>query len=282
MSGSALLRAADVSFAYEAEPVLRDVSLDVARGSIVGILGPNGSGKSTLLRLLAGTLVPSRGRVELDGAEIRRLSRGEVARRVAVVPQETQLAFDYTVLEIALMGRYPHLGRFEIEGPADLTIATDALGVTGTAHLANRAFRTLSGGEKQRAIIASALAQLDASHAGVPATPAPRALLLDEPTAALDLGYQLDVAAILRDLTAARGLTIVVATHDLNFAASLCTHLLLLREGRVQAWGATRDVLTAAEVAALYGVAADVRFDARTGHVTVVPIERLPLARPPR
>ena len=200
---------------------------------------------------------------------------------MAVVPQETQLAFDYTVLEIALMGRYPHLGRFEIEGPADLTIAIDALGATGTAHLARRAFRTLSGGEKQRAIIASALAQLDASHAAAPPSSAPRALLLDEPTAGLDLGYQLDVAAILRDLNVARGLTIVVATHDLNFAASVCTHLLLLRQGRVQAWGRTRDVLTAEEVASLYGVTADVRLDARTGHVMVVPIERIPIARQP-
>ncbi len=276
-----MLRVVDVSFAYEADPVLSDVSLDVARGNIVGILGPNGSGKSTLLRLLAGTLVPAHGRIELDGVDLRRLSRGEVARRVAVVPQETQLAFDYTVLEIALMGRYPHLGRFEIEGPADLTIAIDALGATGTAHLARRAFRTLSGGEKQRAIIASALAQLDASHAASPPSSAPRALLLDEPTAALDLGYQLDVAAILRDLNVARGLTIVVATHDLNFAASVCTHLLLLRQGRVQAWGRTRDVLTAEEVATLYGVTADVRLDSRTGHVMVVPIERIPIARQP-
>ena len=170
------------------------MSVEVRAGGIVGILGPNGSGKTTLLKLLAGTLQPLRGRVTLDGVDLARLPRRDVARRMAVVPQETQLAFDYSVLEVVLMGRYPHLGAFEIEGPADLAIARDALRATGTLDFEDRPFATLSGGEKQRVIIAGALAQIR-SLAGSPAQPL---LLLDEPTAALDLGYQLEIAALLR------------------------------------------------------------------------------------
>ena len=130
------------------------------RAGIVGILGPNGSGKTTLLRLLAGTRQPQRGSVTLDGAPLTRLSRAALARRMAVVPQETQLAFDYTVSEVAMMGRYPHLGAFEIEGPADLAVVEETLASTGTLHLKDRLFATLSGGEKQRVVIAAALAQI--------------------------------------------------------------------------------------------------------------------------
>ncbi len=248
-----------------ARPGVLDVDVTVDRGGILGILGPNGSGKTTLLRLLAGLLRPGGGSISLDSRPLAILQRRALARRLAVVPQETHLAFEYAVLEIALMGRYPHLGAFELEGPRDLAIAHDALRATGTDHLAGRRFSTLSGGEKQRVIIASALAQ----EADV--------LLLDEPTASLDLGYQLDVAALLRQLNRDRGLTIVVATHDLNFAAGLCRTLLLMREGRVLALGPTADVLTADAIARLYGVRADVRYHEPAGHATVVPLGRVDL-----
>src|SRR4051812_33337828 len=149
-----------VSFGYLAsQPVIQDVTATVPRGGLVGILGPNGSGKTTLLRLLAGLLTPQRGRAMLDGEDLRTLGRAAAARRMAVVPQETQLAFEYSVLEMAVMGRYPHLRGFEIEGPEDLAIARDALAATGTQHLESRLFNTLSGGEKQRVVIAGALAQ---------------------------------------------------------------------------------------------------------------------------
>ena len=243
-------------------PGIQDVTLRLARGGVLGILGPNGSGKTTLLRLLAGLLRPTRGRVLVEGLDVGTIPRRELARRVAVVPQETHLAFEYSVLEIALMGRYPHLGAFEFEGPRDLAIACEALEATGTAHLAHRPFSTLSGGEKQRVIIASALAQ----EADI--------LLLDEPTASLDLGYQLDISGLLARLNRERGLTLVIATHDLNFAAGLCRTMLLVRDGRVLADGVTADVLTAASIAALYGVRADVRFYEPAGHMTVVPLGR--------
>ncbi len=243
-------------------PGVHAVSVAIEPGDVLGILGPNGSGKTTLLRLLAGFLAPASGAVTLGGTALASIPRRRLARRLAVVPQETHLAFDYSVLEIALMGRYPHLGPFELEGPGDIAVARDALAATGTLHLAGRSFSTLSGGEKQRVIIASALAQ------------AADILLLDEPTASLDLGYQLDIAALLGRLNRDRGLTMVVATHDLNFAASLCRTLLLVRGGHVLAHGPVTDVLTAPHVAALYGVAADVRFHEAAGHLTVVPTGR--------
>ena len=141
-------------------PVLIDVSFSLDDHARVGILGPNGSGKTTLLKLLSGTLAPRTGRVRLDDVDVATRSRIELARRLAVVPQETHLAFDYSALEIVLMGRYPHLGAFEVEGPADLAAAHRAMAATGTREFADRGFDTLSGGEKQRVIIASALAQL--------------------------------------------------------------------------------------------------------------------------
>ena len=254
--------------------------MTVRPGALVGLLGPNGSGKTTLLRLLAGTARAGGGSVTLDGRDIATLSRQAVARRLAVVPQETHLAFDYTVLEIALMGRYPHLGAFELEGPRDVEIALEALAATGTDHLSCRLFATLSGGEKQRVIIASALAQFEAGGRGArEAETATRYLLLDEPTASLDLHYQLEIAALLRRLNDTRGLGIVVSTHDLNLAASLCDELVLLRDGRVVAHGATRDVLTPAAVQALYDVHTDISFHDEAGHLTVVPLRPTKAAR---
>jgi iron complex transport system ATP-binding protein len=256
-----MLRADRVSFGY-ADFELRDVSVDIPRGSFTGLLGPNGCGKTTLLKLMSGVLHPRDGDVRLEGEPIGRIARRQLARRIAVVPQETHPAFDYTVMEMVLMGRHPHLGPFALEGPADLAIARDALAATGTAHLADRAYMTLSGGEKQRVIIASALTQ------------SPELLLLDEPTASLDLGYQLEIATLLGTLNRERGVTLVLATHDLNLAASLCSDLVLLREGRILAQGRTVEVLTAAMVRRLYGVEADVGFHAGAGHLTVIPVRR--------
>jgi iron complex transport system ATP-binding protein len=272
-----LLRAVDVAFAYHAlaQPVLRGVSLDVPADSFVGILGPNGSGKTTLLRVLAGTLQPSRGRVTLDDADVARVPRTDLARRMAVVPQETHLTFDFSVLEVVLMGRYPHLGTFEVEGPADLTIARDALTATGTRALEGRPFATLSGGEKQRVIIAAALAQITPQSRKDNKLP-PALLLLDEPTVALDLAYQLEIAALLRELQERTKVAIVVSTHDLNFAAGLCRRLILLKDGSVLAAGETSAVLTPQNIRSLYGVEADIRLHERAGHLVVVPLARVP------
>lgn len=259
-----MLSARGITYAYAGgtRHVLDDVSFDVERASIVGLLGPNGSGKTTLLKIAAGMIPPARGAVSIGGVPIASLSRRDLARRLAVVPQETHATFDFTVRDIVLMGRYPHLGAFELEGADDLAIARDALAATGTAALEARRFATLSGGEKQRVVIASALAQ------------ASDLLLLDEPTASLDIGYQLEVMALLQRLNRERATTMVVSTHDLNMAAALCGTVILLKEGRVLAQGATADVLTPANIQRLYGVDADVRFHEGARHLTVVPLGR--------
>lgn len=258
-----------VSYTYnrrtsvEAVKALREVSVRIDRGSFTGLIGPNGCGKTTLLKLLAAVLSPDAGSVSLDGRALATMSKRQVARRIAVVPQETHPAFEYTVLEMALMGRHPHLGAFQLEGPADLAIAREALTATGTSHLAERSYMSLSGGEKQRVVIASALTQ------------SPEVLLLDEPTASLDLGYQLEIGLLLQRLNKERSATVVMATHDLNLAASLCDKLVMMRNGRVIASGNTTDVLTSAMVRQLYDVEADVRVHELAGHLTVVPLARL-------
>src|SRR6185436_10512599 len=224
------LSTADLSFAYRrGARVVDGVSLSIAGGAIVGLIGPNGSGKTTLVRLLNGTLTPAAGTVALDSV---------------------------------LRGRYAHLGAFALEGPADVSIARAALAATGTAALEARQFATLSGGEKQRVVIASALAQSS------------DVLLLDEPTTALDIGFQHEIASLLSKLNRERGTTMVISTHDLNLAAMLCTELVLMKSGRVLAQGPTREVLTANNIRRLYGIDADVADHPRAGHLTVVPLAR--------
>lgn len=245
--------------------VLHGVSVSMARGAVVGILGPNGSGKTTLLRVLSGGLVPTSGLVTLDGAPLARVPRRLLAQRVAVVPQEIHPVFDYSVLDLALMGRYAHLGAFDFETPEDIAVARQALAATGTADLECRLFDTLSGGEKQRVVIASALAQFDGLDDTAPASPASagtkasesKVLVLDEPTAALDLRYQVDIGLLLRRLNEHAGLTMVVSTHDLQFAAQVCDAVVLLKDGSVLASGPTADTLTPSHVRALYGVDVD-------------------------
>jgi iron complex transport system ATP-binding protein len=259
------LSADNVSFRYTpgGPLVVDEVTVQLVDGALTGILGPNGSGKTTLLRLLSGTRRPSSGRVRLGERPLDALSRREVAQHIAVVPQETELAFEYSAIEIVLMGRHPHLGLFTVEGPDDIRIAREALAATGTSDLADRPFHQLSGGEKQRVVIAAALAQ------------SARLLLLDEPTASLDLGYQLEVSSLLQRLNQEHGVTMAISTHDLNLAAAICRELILMRDGHVIATGPTRDVLTPENVQRLYDVEADVHVHGTTGHMTVVPVRRI-------
>jgi iron complex transport system ATP-binding protein len=222
--------------------ILDGVDLSPRTGAMTGLLGPNGSGKSTLLRLLAGVLAPTSGLVTLDGRPLDRVGRKDVARRVAVVEQQTDTQVELTVRDVVRLGRIPHRRAWTPASAADEDAVTDALDRTGLTDRAGRLWHTLSGGERQRVQIARALAQQ------------PRELLLDEPTNHLDIQHQLDVLA----LVAALPVTSVVALHDLNLAATYCDHLVVLSEGRVVTCGEPAEVLTADLVAKVYRVDAEV------------------------
>ena len=224
--------------------VLMKLTCSIDSGAILGILGPNGSGKSTLLKLLARILLPQQGTITLFGKNIQHLPQAAIARIVAFVPQETQQHFPYTIGEMVLMGRFPHhagFGGWHWEDPVDRGIAQTAMQVMDVAHLGNRLINDVSGGERQRAVIARALTQ------------EPQVLLLDEPTAFLDLYHQLDIARILRRLNQERGLTVVLVSHDLNLASQYCDKLMLLNKGSIVETGSPEDVIRTEVIEAVYG-----------------------------
>ncbi|APU16462.1 MULTISPECIES: ABC transporter ATP-binding protein [Actinoalloteichus] len=234
-----MISAADVSFAYDGTPVLADVALDARSGGVVGLIGPNGSGKSTLLRILYAALAPRRGTVLIDDTPVASLPRREAARRISVVAQEASPELPVSVAEMVLLGRSPHRSALQAYTAEDHRIAATALTRVGMRDLADRSFATLSGGEKQRTLIARALAQ-EADH-----------LLLDEPTNHLDVRYQHEVLHLVRTL----GITTVVVLHDLNLAARYCDSLVLLDRGSVARSGPTPVVLTPEVVEPVYRVA---------------------------
>lgn len=256
MTGSAAVALRDVACRYDAVPALEGVSLEVAPGEFIGIVGPNGSGKTTLLRAIAGLIGPERGAVLLDGAPVASLTPRQIAARVASVPQRGGDGFGFTVFELVLMGRAPHLAALAPEGRSDLAAAREAMERTRTWHLRHRRADELSGGEHQRVLVARALAQ------------APRVLLLDEPTAHLDIRHQLEVMSLAAGLNRS-GLTVIAALHDLNLAAMFCPHLVLLDRGRVAGSGAPVEILTRERIAAVYGVDVDVRPHPITGRPVV-------------
>ena len=252
------LKVSDIEVSYGDMPIVRGVSFEVAAGDFVAIVGPNGSGKTTLLRALSRALRPAKGAVYLDEREVYGLSSRALAREMAVVPQETNIAFEFTALEVVLMGRSPHLGRFSIEGPRDLEIAREAMTQTDTLHIANRPINELSGGERQRVIIARALAQQ------------PEVILLDEPTSHLDINYQVEVLELVRRLSREKQITVLAVLHDLNLSAQYCDWMMMLRDGEIYAAGKPQDALTADNVRAVYGADVWVRKHPATGRPYVI------------
>ena len=253
---------------------MREISLRIHRGERTAVLGPNGSGKTTLLGLFGGLLKPNIGRITLSGVDLADMSPTQIARRVAIVPQETRLTFDYSVLQMTLMGRYPHLKRFEQEGLDDFKIAREALAATGISQLEDRSYKTLSGGEKQRVVIASALTQLWQLKDSQKSSPNEGLLLLDEPTASLDIGYQLDIIKALLVLNTNHKTTLVISTHDLSLAARLSDEIIMIRHGRLLATGPTENTLTRETIRDLYDIEAEVHRNQETGHLMVVPLAR--------
>jgi iron complex transport system ATP-binding protein len=239
--------------------VLDEVSTEIVPGEWVALIGPNGAGKSTMLRAIAG-LVPYAGSIELDGAEVSRLPRRELARQLAFVPQAPLLPPAMRVREYVLLGRTPHIGAFGYESRRDLEAAQAALDRLDLAGFEDRPLATLSGGEQQRAVLARALAQ-DAPF-----------LLLDEPTTALDIGRQQQVLELVAGLRDHRGLTVLCAMHDLTLAGQYAERLVLLSRGRLVAEGSPAEIATEALVATHYG--ADVRVIEEGGRVAVIPVRR--------
>lgn len=239
-----LLCARGVSFAYRDRRVLEDVSFALDEGEVLGLVGPNGSGKTTLIRCLDRILDPE-GDIRLDGRDLRSMSRPEIARTVAYVPQNGGVANSSTVFETVLMGRRPHL-RWSVSDE-DKRKVSEALSLLGIGGFASRRADRLSGGERQRVLIARALVQ-DA-----------RLLLLDEPTSALDIRNRIEVMALLRRLAEERRLAVVTAIHDLNLAARYCHQLLILKDGRVLGRGTPSSLLTRGMVRAAYGIEAAVK-----------------------
>ncbi|MCH9001270.1 MAG: ABC transporter ATP-binding protein [Planctomycetes bacterium] len=237
------LTLSEVRFGFESRTdFLGPVSLSVAGGECWAIVGPNGAGKSTLLRIMAGQLAPKSGSVTVCGRPMRQLASRARAKLVAFVPQHPMTDLDDSVREVVLMGRFPHRQFGLFESSEDQTQADRAMGITGTSLLADRRLKTLSGGEAQRVHVAAALAQ------------GTDVLLLDEPTASLDLVHQQTIFRILHARAKSDGLAVVVVTHDVNLAAQFCTHVLVLDDGRCAAVGTPDDVLTPEVLAPVYNL----------------------------
>ncbi len=255
----AALAARDLRFAYAGGHGLEGVDLEVRAGEIVGLLGPNGAGKSTLVKLLSGVLAAGSGSIRVQGDELSGLARREIARRIAVVPQEPPSELPFTALETVLLGRHPHVSGLGFEADRDLDIARDALRRVGAGELAERPLGELSSGERQRVAVARALAQQ---------TPI---LLLDEPTSFLDLRYQVELFDLLRSL-AGEGRALLAVLHDLNLAAEYCDRVVLVAGGRSVVAGSTAEVLTYAHLTEVYGTEVYVDLNDLTGALVVTPL----------
>jgi len=250
----------NLSYKYINEWVLSNINFDVIRGEILGIVGPNGSGKSTMLKLLSGVLKPVEGEILLLGRPLTELKHKAISRIIGVVPQNTVVGFPFTAQEIVLMGRAPHLSMFQMESQKDYKMVEQAMQYTNSLEFADRKINELSGGERQRVIIARALAQ------------EPKIILLDEPTAHLDLKYQVEIFDLVRQLNQESQMTVVVVSHDLNLAGGYCDRLILLKNGEVYEIGSPKKILTEENIKAVYDAEVLVSPNPLTGspHITLV------------
>jgi len=242
-----------VSFAYDSVDVLSEISLDVQERQIVGVIGPNGSGKTTLLKCINRVLKPRLGTVLIDDRDLKELSRKEIALEVGVVPQNSEIRFPFSVMDVVMMGRTPALQTFERETREDMEIVEVAMRMTNVLKLADREIDQVSGGERQRVIIARALAQK------------PKVLLLDEPTLHLDVNHQLEVLDLVRDLVRDERLTVIMVSHDLDLAARYCDRLIMLSDGEIRAAGTVEKVLTPLNLDDVFRIKAYVKFDDEIG-----------------
>ena len=255
------LQVSQVYFSYLDGLVLHDINLSIRAGEMVGLLGPNGSGKTTLIKLVSGILKPSQGEIRLDGSSLSRLSRKSVARSLAVVPQQFHIPFAFTVGEVVMLGRIPFLKAFAEESKVDRQFVANTMDLVGISELKERRFDELSGGERQKVILAMALAQQ------------PRLLLLDEPIVHLDIAHQVEILELVKGFNVEQGLTVIGAMHDLNLAALYFDRLILLKEGRIWADGVPAQVLTEDIIRNVFSASVRVEPHPVTGvpHIVVMP-----------
>ncbi len=235
-----MLELRSVSSGYSSQPVISDISFKVESGSFWGIIGPNGAGKTTLFRTVSRIISPLSGQIFYDGENVAHIQRQELAKNVTTMLQLYDIPFSYTVEEFVMMGRFPHQKRFEKPSATDLEIIEQNLKFTDILHLKDRRLQELSGGERQRAVLAQALAQK------------PKLLLMDEPTAYLDIGHQIAMLDLVKKLNRTEGLTVVMILHDLNLASEYCENLVLMDKGKIHKIGAPKEVLTYENIEQVY------------------------------
>jgi len=251
-----------VYFCYPGREIFRDLTFSLETGEILGLIGPNSSGKTTLLKLMDGLLQPQRGKIFLHGKELTRIPRSQVARQIAVVPQGMEVPFSFTVGEIVLMGRAPYLGKFGWEKRKDLDTAREGMALTDVAELEDRPFFELSQGEKQRVLMARALAQ------------EPKVILLDEPTSHLDINHQVEFNELIRRLNLEKNLTVLNISHDLNLAAEYSHRIALLHRGSIQALGVPSAVITEENIRRVYETTVLVEKNPVSGAPRVTPLAK--------
>lgn len=236
------LEVKNLKFGYAKDLILKDVSFSIEKGKFISIIGPNGSGKSTLLKNLNRIYTPKGGEIVVESVDINMIKAKELAKKIALVPQNTIIDYEFTVEDIVLMGRHPYKGRFQREDNNDYEIVKEALEMTNTFHLKNRIITELSGGERQRVIIAKALAQN------------PSIILLDEPTSHLDINHQIEILNLLRKLNREKGTTIVVVIHDINLASRYSDEVIMLNEGQIVGIGSPEEVITKENIEFAYNI----------------------------
>ena len=253
-----MLSARNIHYSYNSHPVLRGIDLDVAAGQFVGIIGPNGSGKTTLLRALGGVIKPAQGHIYFEGSLLSQVSRLSLSQRLACLTQTVNVNLPFTVQQVVLLGRNPHLKRFQRIGPADQQVAAAAMADAAVEHLAEKFITEISAGERQRVFIAMALTQQ------------PDLLMLDEPTSHLDIAHQVRIYELLGRLHRDRQLTVVIVSHDLNLAAEYCQKLVLLNDGTVACAGPACDVIRKEMLEQVYGTEVTVQLNRSTGRPHVM------------
>ena len=252
----------NLSFAYNEALVLKGIDLKFAKTGFTSIVGPNGSGKSTLLKQISGILKPSQGSLIINDVNIEAISKKDIAKMMAVVPQNTALEFDYKVMDVVLMGRYPYISRFKGETPRDREIAIENMKYTNTYQFKDRSFNQLSGGERQRVILAQALTQQ------------PKILLLDEPISHLDLQHQIEIMTLIKKLSMDQELTVVAVLHDLNIAAAYSETIIMLKDGELACQGTPVETFTTQNIKSVFNIDVEVEVSAHTNKPYIYAITR--------